>query len=223
MRPASPYSRRGLHGLPGGGWQLVRRFASAREAVAAIEFAILVPVMLIIFLGLVEVSNGLSASRRVELIARTVADVSGQYKTLKNTEVADIARSAGPILHPVEPTNIQIRITSLGVNAALEVYVDWSETRDADGNLITWTKSPQLASCDAYTLPPEQSALKNAKSNWIMAEVVLPYSPPFKYVLKTDFDLPGKILMPPRATNDANTYKIKRDDNGVIKECAAKT
>jgi len=47
-----------------------------RSGIAATEFAVIVPVMLLMFFGLVEFSSGVAADRKVTLVARTLSDLS---------------------------------------------------------------------------------------------------------------------------------------------------
>ena len=55
-----------------------RAFGIDDSGLAAIEFAFVLPLMLAIYLGIVELSNGLSASRKVDLVAHAMSDLTGQ-------------------------------------------------------------------------------------------------------------------------------------------------
>src|SRR6185437_3968415 len=49
-----------------------------RRGLAAIEFAMLVPIMLVMFFGTVELSSGVAVDRKVTLVARTLSDLTSQ-------------------------------------------------------------------------------------------------------------------------------------------------
>jgi Flp pilus assembly protein TadG len=49
-----------------------------RSAIAATEFAVIVPIMLVLFIGTVEFSSGEAVDRKVSLMARTLADLTSQ-------------------------------------------------------------------------------------------------------------------------------------------------
>ena len=57
-------------------WLRVRALARALSAdssgIAATEFAVIVPIMLVMFFGVVEFSNGVAVDRKVTLMARTL-------------------------------------------------------------------------------------------------------------------------------------------------------
>ena len=63
----------------------MRRFARDREGVSAIEFAILLPFMLTLYIGGVELGNGLAIQFKSTLAARTVADLASQYVSIDNS------------------------------------------------------------------------------------------------------------------------------------------
>ena len=46
--------------------------------IAAIEFALIVPLMLVLFFGTVEFSSGVAVDRKVTLMARTLSDLTSQ-------------------------------------------------------------------------------------------------------------------------------------------------
>ena len=49
-----------------------------KRGVAAVEFAVIVPVMLVLFFGMVEFSSGVAVDRKVTLMARTLSDLTSQ-------------------------------------------------------------------------------------------------------------------------------------------------
>ena len=65
----------------------VARLARDQEGVSAVEFAMLLPLMLTLYLGGVEVSQGISIDRKVTLTARTVADLVAQVSSIDTTGV----------------------------------------------------------------------------------------------------------------------------------------
>ena len=53
----------------------LRRLIGDERGVSAVEFALLLPLMLTLYLGAVEVSQGIGADRKVTLTARTIGDL----------------------------------------------------------------------------------------------------------------------------------------------------
>ena len=54
-------------------------FATDRRGVSAVEFALLLPLMLTLYLGGVELSQGISIDRKVTLTARTPDDLLAAF------------------------------------------------------------------------------------------------------------------------------------------------
>jgi Flp pilus assembly protein TadG len=68
----------------------IQDFYRDRRGVSAVEFATVLPFMLIAYLGSVEVGNGINAKVRVAQTTRTVADLATQYFTIKNADMTGI-------------------------------------------------------------------------------------------------------------------------------------
>jgi len=68
-------------------------FVRDRRGIAATEFAVIVPIMLVLFFGTVEFSSGVAVDRKVTLIARTSVYVSG----CSSSPSFDSASSTTPI------------------------------------------------------------------------------------------------------------------------------
>ena len=74
-------------------WLRMRRTAarmlSGSRGIAATEFAVIVPVMLVMFFGTVEFSSGVAVNRKVTLMARTLSDLTSQSTTVNDTDLTD--------------------------------------------------------------------------------------------------------------------------------------
>src|SRR5436189_1298081 len=56
----------------------IARLRRDQAGVSAVEFAMLLPLMLTLYLGAVEISQGVAIDRKVTLTAHTVADLASQ-------------------------------------------------------------------------------------------------------------------------------------------------
>jgi Flp pilus assembly pilin Flp len=120
---------------------LLRRFRRDEGGVAAVEFALIAPILIVTYLGILEVSQGFQASRKLSLFARTAADLTSQgpkdpapsTDPIPASEVTDIAEAAKWIMAPFPIETGQIRLTISGVmfkmvSGSLKAYTDWSVT-----------------------------------------------------------------------------------------------
>lgn len=59
----------------------LRRLRRDDRGVAAVEFALLLPLMITLYLGSTEVTQGVLASRKMAIVSRTLADITAQQPT----------------------------------------------------------------------------------------------------------------------------------------------
>ena len=80
--------------------ELRRRFARAESGMAAVEFSLILPIMVVLWIGGVEVTQGLSIDRRVNSLAAGVGDLVARTKTLTYAQVAAIFNLAPGAMFP---------------------------------------------------------------------------------------------------------------------------
>lgn len=112
---------------------LLRRFRRDRSGLSAIEFALIVPVMLISLIGAVEVSNGMLADRKLTQTAATVADLVAQRTTINAAQVTEIFNAANAIMAPVDTTSMCVRVSSILQQTSSQRVVEWTELRGNAG------------------------------------------------------------------------------------------
>jgi Flp pilus assembly protein TadG len=104
-----------------------------RSGIAATEFAVIVPIMLVMFFGTVEFSSGVAVDRKVTLIARTLSDLTSQSTTVADSDMTNFSTASYAILTPYSsaasfaPT--QVTISELYVDPnTLAARVQWSKS-----------------------------------------------------------------------------------------------
>ena len=111
---------------------LAIRIRKDRRGVAAVEFALILPVMLLTYFASAEVTKGVLASRRVTMATRTMADLLGQQSATIDKPTLDlIVGAATPVLSPLPTTstNLQITLSSVTFKANGSNYdarTDWT-------------------------------------------------------------------------------------------------
>ena len=68
----------------------MRRFVGDQDGVSAVEFALLLPLMLTLYLGGVEVSQAVSADRKTMLVAHSIGDIISQYSCVTSSDMTNI-------------------------------------------------------------------------------------------------------------------------------------
>src|ERR1700682_2332013 len=71
-----------------------------RSGIAATEFVVIVPIMLVMFFGTVEFSSAVAIDRKVTLMARTLANLTSQGLSVNNTTLTGYFNASNAIMTP---------------------------------------------------------------------------------------------------------------------------
>jgi Flp pilus assembly protein TadG len=168
---------------------LVRRFAKNAKAVAAVEFALILPLLLTLYVGSVELSSAITVDKRVASVSGALGDLVARADgTISESTVDDYFYAASTTMAPYSNSAVKQVVSC--------IYVD------SDGNsTVAWSRSYNGATAhadgSAYHLP---SDLKNLALDGyvIVAEAQLNYAPLFGYVFETSFSLYHEYYFLPR-------------------------
>jgi Flp pilus assembly protein TadG len=185
-------------------WLRVRRsvagFSQDCRGIAAIEFCMIVPIMLVMFFGMVEFSSGVAVDRKVTLVARTLSDLTSQSTTVTDTDLSNFFAAAAGILTPYSAMPTKSQITELYIDpTTLKAKVQWSRasTIDSSGNVVFGTASH--AASDIVTIP---AALVVGGTYLIWSEVAYQYVPAVGYVMaKAGVNLSDLTFTRPRQSS----------------------
>ena len=155
--------------LPGLRFRL-RRFVGDRDGVSAIEFAILLPFMLLLYIGSVELAEGLAIQFKVTETARTITDLASQQITIDATAMTGILQASAEVVAPYSSSNMVMTVSEVTTNAAGQGTITWSCS-------LHGTAHPVGTS---ITLP---TALQTANISLLWGEVTYPYTPQLGYVI----------------------------------------
>lgn len=155
-----------------------RRLRTASAGVAAVEFTMILPFMIILYFGLTEVTPAINIKRKMSLVTRTLADLSARSPTLSKDQLKNIFSASTAIMRPYDGTGkTQMLVTSVAVTAKDGAYtgkVEWS----CGWNLKsapTGEDLKKLNKNDAYTVP---AGFANATTqSFIVVRTLFPYTP----------------------------------------------
>ena len=123
-----------------------------RDGMAATEFALLVPVMVTLFFGVLELSDAMTMNRRVAIASNTVVDIAAQTEEITPNQVNSLIDGIAPILEPADTLNLNIKLISVIVddddNPRVHWSLEWQEDNDAGTNNMK--SEPPYAEGDLY-------------------------------------------------------------------------
>jgi Flp pilus assembly protein TadG len=164
------------------------RFATDRRGVSLVEFSLLLPLMLTMFFGTVEVTDAISADRQMTLVASTVANITSQYTSVASTDVSNILAAASAVLAPFPAANATVTLSSVMIDGSGNATVDWSATLNG---------TPRSGNVSA-AIP---AALKIANTSVIWGEATYNYKPVIGYVVTGTLSMSSHIFARPRMSN----------------------
>jgi Flp pilus assembly protein TadG len=154
-----------------------KRFAEDGRGVSAIEFAFVAPVLILLYLGMAELTLGLMASRRVAHLAATIGDLAAQSQSLTPDNITDLWAIGSNMLAPfsTDGTSLRMRVTSvtMSTDKSPVAKVDWSQSK----NTSKYVKGDQIK-----TITTDQIA---AGESLILTEVEYSYDSPLGNFIKT--------------------------------------
>jgi Flp pilus assembly protein TadG len=172
--------------------------------IAAVEFALILPIMLLLFLGSFETTNLVLAYMKLEASAETVADLVAQTRVntvLQSTDFTNITNAAKQVLTPL-PTSgsvLKIAFASVTYNTGSAV-IDWhtevnSATPITTGNVPNNTSLANLS-----------NQTNGSTDSVIIVTLTYSYSSPFTYMLSSSYTLTESAFNRPRYMNCVPTY-----------------
>jgi Flp pilus assembly protein TadG len=167
----------------------IGRFVFDRQGVSAVEFALILPVMLTIYMGGIEVGIVLDVDRKVSHAASAMGDLLTQTDTVDSDELNTIFNASSAILSPWDSSLLKIVVASVYIDADGDATVQWSQSRNATS--LAQGTSVTLPASFANTSAFEESYL-------ILSEVSYNYSPSIGYTLTGDIGLQETFYLKPR-------------------------
>ena len=161
----------------------VRRLLDDRSGLAAVEFAFVFPIMVVMYFGVVELSSAIAVDRKATQVARTLSDLTSQMASVADADITSFGEAAKAIMTPYSPTPLISSVTEVYVDKISGVArVQWSKglTISTTGVVTIATTAPHNPG-DIVVLPPGLVVAKGTFVIW--SEVGYRYVPAIGYVL----------------------------------------
>jgi Flp pilus assembly protein TadG len=171
---------------------------SDKRGMAAVEFALILPLMLVIYLGLVELSRNLRTSQKLDLVAHTLSDLTAQRLTggvntgqagMADSDFTTIFSAATALMSPLSTTNLKLTISEVKIVQSGSNYVakvNWTAANSAAATLRNAKCASQLDALDVAPVSPTSmptsytttvNGVAPSTGFVIVADVVYTYTP----------------------------------------------
>jgi Flp pilus assembly protein TadG len=174
---------------------LRRSLSRDKDGIAPVEFALTLPLMLMIYLGLVELSRGMRTAQRLDLVAHTLADLTAQQLIggtntgqagLTEADINSIFAAANTLIAPLPTTTLRMTISEVNVTSPTagtwQARTVWTITRNAaTPRPCTVLGAADVAPVSVTTMPTSYTQVTNGVNPTtgpvIVADVTYSYSP----------------------------------------------
>jgi Flp pilus assembly protein TadG len=183
----------------------IRQLLTDADAVAATEFAMVVPFMLLLYVGGTELGNGMSINVKVSASAHTVADLAAQYTQLTTAKMQDILHASTATIAPYPVTDglnhslITVTVSEVSTDASGRATVQWSQKFDGT------TVSAGRTVGQVMTLPPDLAKSANNNMSFILGEVAYAYTPSLGSAISGTVTLRDSYYLYPRCSTNSTT------------------
>ncbi len=186
-------------------WLSTHRFPTAIDGVAAVEFALVLPVMITMLLGMSEVTLAVNVDRKLTLLSRSLADLSSRVATINADQLKDNFLAAAVIMQPFDASRLKMVVTSVKVRKNgndYEGWVDWSCSRGPGSVKRTLgTKIPEGVPTGFQTAT--SSPVKD--TYFMLIDVSLDYSPIF-----------GRTITGTLRLGDSTPWPVRNSDKVTL-------
>jgi Flp pilus assembly protein TadG len=145
-----------------------RRFAAAQQGVAAIEFAMIAPVLAVMFLATFDGGRAIAAYMKMRAATYALASITNQYATIASADMTGIFCATSIVMAPYNASTPVVTISQIKINASSVSKIEWSATQNGTARTVGATISP-----------PTNMVV--ASSYLILAEVSYTYVPLFGF------------------------------------------
>jgi Flp pilus assembly pilin Flp len=183
-------------------WQ--QALTSDEQGISAVEFALILPVLIALYLGGVELTLAMTLDRKVTGATAALGDLTARASHLDNDDLADIFEATRMVMQPNDIALASMQITSVSYDSSVhttsgnnvQVNVDWSDT--------CGSQIPPLVDDTEIEVPKD---LIPDGGTLIVAKISFPYDSPVGFFFSSTRHLTDTFYLRPRRVDS-----ITRDD-----------
>lgn len=121
-------------------------FGRDRRAVGAVEFALIAPVLIVLYIGSLEISVAMSVNKKIARAASTIADLVTQETDVNKIYLQTMVDVAKSVITPFKTDAVKVRVVGIKIDSLAKPKVAWSWDE---------TNKAALAVGSDISIPPE--------------------------------------------------------------------
>jgi Flp pilus assembly protein TadG len=176
------------------------RFAVSTRAVAAVEFAMILPVLLLLFLSTFDAANGIAIYMKVRAATFSLAAITNQYgngigaNPIATADMTGITSATAAVLAPYSTAPLVMTVSQIDATSATAAVVSWSYS----------VNGTALATGAPFTGLPANIAANTCGGTYpcyfVQATVSYTFTPAFGSFLTGPIVLSDSLYVTPRSS-----------------------
>ncbi len=164
----------------------LQRLSGDEQGAAAVEFALILPFLLLLYVGTIEASSLITVDRRINIISGTVGDLVARTDPTAPIDVGDLNeyfQSSEGIIFPYDPDDLEQVVSLVTVDEDGNTAVGWS---------CGYNGGVKRTAGEEYPLPEEMNSVARPPSGSgfvVASETHYPYLPALGLVFTEEIDL----------------------------------
>jgi Flp pilus assembly protein TadG len=166
-----------------------RLFAAAKQGVAAVEFALILPILVVILLATFDGGRAIAAYMKMRAATYALASITNQYSTIQLVDMTSILGATSVVMAPYSSGTPAVKISQVKINNSGVSTIEWSAAQGTTAR-----------SAGSSISPP--SAMIVNSSYLILAEVSYTYVPVFGFFgSSTGITFTDSLYVTPRSVS----------------------
>jgi Flp pilus assembly protein TadG len=166
---------------------IYRRFAASTRGVAGIEFAMIMPVLAVVFLAAFDGGRAIAVYMKVRAATYALDAITNQYSTIHDTDMQAILGATSAILAPYSSASVVVTISQIAISNKGAATVSWSNSLNGATRAVG----------SAVTVP---TALDVNSTYLVFGEVSYTYTPLFGYFGNGGITFSDNLYVTPRSS-----------------------
>lgn len=187
--------------------QLSRKFRKDEDGIAAIEFAIIAPIMITMYFGLAEIASAISVDRRISHGTNVAGDMATQQPDIRLADIEEVVAASLRVMTVQDIGNVSMDIESFILPAE-------GQPPESRGRIRVNNTGGSFTNFDATTL---DTKILNETSGVVVTRTSYEYTPLKLRFLNTDITLQETFLLKPRRSDAVQI----QDGMGSLIDCSA--
>lgn len=155
-------------------YNLIRRWKNDEDGMAAVEAAMIFPVMLAMFLGVFDLGNAILANQKTIRASQVIADLIARENIVADADINEAVEAGRLAFEPLDNSSFGVDIISMRFDENADSEIVWRETVN-----MTGVADPFSA----------VEALETADEGVVMVSVHYEYEPRFAGFLVSAIDM----------------------------------